>query len=212
MQMSKFEALIEELVTEVAPAKPVPRLFAWLVVAVAIVLMTAAIIVELKLRRDLVSLDYTLPLLWKLLTTAGLGLVLTHVVLSAAQPQYRMRPLQLVPALLAGAAFLVPGIAAWVAKGAPNPALIGYKTCLTTITLLGSIQLCGFLLWLRNGAPTQAKQAGFLAGLASGAWASFAYSLYCGHDQMFYAAAWYTLATMLLGVAGSLIAPRICKW
>jgi hypothetical protein len=212
MQMSKFEALIEELVTEVAPAKPVPRLFAWLGVAVAIVLMVAIIIIKLKLRRDLVSLDYTLPLLWKLLTTAGLCLTLTQLVLSAAQPQYRVRTPQLVPALLVGAAFLLPGLSAWVANGAPNPALVGYKTCITTITLLGSMQLCGFLLWLRNGAPTQAKQAGFLAGLASGASASFAYSLYCGHDQMFYAATWYTLATMLLGVAGSLIAPRLCKW
>jgi hypothetical protein len=56
------------------------------------------------------------------------------------------------------------------------------------------------------------RPAGFLAGIASGAWSSFAYSIYCTHDQLFYAATWYSLATLALGAAGSFLAPRVCKW
>jgi hypothetical protein len=212
MQMSKFENLIEELVTETAPAKPVPRSFLWMSVSGCVALMVAMIILKFSLRSDLATFHFTTPLLWKLLTTAGVGLALTQLVLSAAQPQFRIRPLQLVPALLLGAAFIAPGFVAWVAKGAPNPALVGYGTCLASITVLGLMQLAGFLMWLRHGAPTHAKQAGFIAGLAAGAWASFAYSVFCSHDQMFYAATWYTLATLLLGVVGAVLAPRLCKW
>jgi hypothetical protein len=212
MQMSKFEHLIEELVTEQTLAKPVPRTVVWIGVACSAMLMVAMIILKFKLRSDLAVLDFTMPLLWKLLTTAGIGLALTQLVLSAAQPQYRIRSLQLLPALLLGAAFIVPGFVAWVAKGTPHPALIGYGTCLASITVLGLLQLAGFLIWLRHGAPTHAKQAGFIAGLAAGAWASFAYSVFCSHDQLFYAATWYTLATVFLGIVGALLAPRLCKW
>jgi hypothetical protein len=210
--MSRFENLIEELVTETTPAKPVSRLISWLSIGGCIALMVAMIILKFKARSDLATLHFTLPLLWKLLVTAGIGLALTQLVLSAAQPQFRIRMPQLVPALLLGAAFVAPGFIAWLAKGAPNPALVGYGTCLASITVLGLLQLAGFLLWLRHGASTYAKQAGFIAGLAAGAWASFAYSVFCSHDQMFYAATWYTLATLLLGVVGAVLAPRLCKW
>jgi hypothetical protein len=212
MRMSKFENLIEELVTETTPAKPVPRSFIWISVGCCVALMLAMIILKFSLRSDLAALDFTMPLLWKLLTSAGIGVALTRLVLSAAQPQFRIRTLQLVPALLLVAAFLAPGFVSWIAKGAPNPALVGYGTCLTSITILGLMQLAGFLLWLRHGAPTHAKQAGFIAGLAAGAWASFAYSVFCSHDQLFYAATWYTLATLLLGIVGAALAPRLCKW
>jgi hypothetical protein len=212
MPMSKFDYLIEELVTEQVPSRPVPRSFAWMAIACCAMLMVAMIILKFKLRSDLAMLDFTMPLLWKLLTTVSIGVALTQLVLSSAQPQYRIRSVELLPALLLGGAFIVPGFVAWVAKGAPNPALFGYGTCLVSITVLGLLQLGGFLLWLRHGAPTHAKQAGFIAGLAAGAWASFAYSVFCRHDQLFYAATWYTLATLLLGGVGAFLAPRLCKW
>jgi hypothetical protein len=212
MMMTKFESLIEELVTDMAPAKPMSHALAWVLVAAGAALMLAVVILKLKLRYDLAQFQFTLPLLWKLSTTLGLAAVLTHLVLSAAQPQYRIRSTQLIPALFLACAFVVPGLVAWVADGAPNPALFGYKTCLITISSLGAVQLAGILLWLRQGAPTHAAQAGFLAGIASGGWASFAYSVYCLHDQIFYAATWYTLATLALGGIGALLAPRVCKW
>jgi hypothetical protein len=210
--MRKFESLIEELVTDSMAAPPMSRPLAWLAVGGVAALMIAAMIGIKNLRPDLAALHFTSALIWKLLASLCLALVLTRLVLLAAQPQYRLRLPQLVPALLIGLAFLIVGSASWIERGAPNPALIGYRTCLTMISALGALQLTGLLLWLRHGAPTQARKAGFLAGIASGAWASLAYSLYCAHDQLFYAATWYSLATLALGVLGSFLAPRLCKW
>jgi hypothetical protein len=210
--MTKFEALIDELATDMAPAKPMSQPMAWTLVAAGAVLMLVVVIFKLSLRYDVAQFQFTLPLLWKLVTTLGLAVVLTHLALRAAQPQFRIRATRLIPALFLSGAFVLPGLIAWVAEGAPNPALFGYKTCLVTISSLGGLQLAGILMWLRHGAPTHATQAGFLAGIASGAWASFAYSVYCTHDQIFYAATWYTLATLALGGIGAVLAPRMCKW
>jgi hypothetical protein len=210
--MSKFESLIEDLVTDATPALPMSRNYAWFGVACVAVLLTGVLIAALKLRHDLAALQVTGALIWKLITSLGLAVATTQLVLKAAQPHFRIHATQLVPALFFAAAFLLPGLLSWVSSGAPNPALTDYRICLLTVSALGLLQLGGLMLWLRQGAPTHARQAGFLAGIASGAWASFAYSMHCPHDELFYAATWYTLAALLLGALGRWLAPRLCKW
>jgi hypothetical protein len=210
--MTRIENLIDELVSDGAPRKVMSRLQGWALVGSLALFLIASVVLAYSLRYDLSVISFTLPLAWKMITTALLAVALTHVVLQASQPQYRFYAVRLLPAGLAAAAFFFPALMDWMQGGMPDMALAGFKKCLFTIGGLGLVQLLIVLLWLRHGAVTHAASTGYLAGAASGAWASFSYSFYCGHDEMYYAGTWYTLATLGLSLVGGLIAPRICKW
>jgi hypothetical protein len=210
--MTKIENLIDELVSDASPRKAMSLTHGWILVASVALFMTLSIILSLAMRADLREFSFTMPLVWKLMTTSALALSLTHLVIKSSQPQYRIYAVRLIPAGLALAVFFMPALIEWIAGGMPNPALSSFGKCFLTIAGLGLIQLAVVLLWVRNGAPTHPATTGYLTGAAAGAWASFAYSMHCTHDEMFYAGTWYSAATIALSLFGGLIAPRFCKW
>ena len=210
--MTMRNNLIDDLVQDAEPASPLRVRTGWAMIAVAVVIAVGAILLGLGVRDDIARMSPSGPLLWKFACSLVFAGAVTNLVLRSAQPQFRVRSLGLFPAIAAASAFVLPGILIWLTRGMPSPMLITWDTCLKSTTGLGLAMLGVMLFWLRNGAPTRAKQAGLLAGLASGAWASFAYSMHCGHDELFYAAIWYTLVTGLLGGLGWLLAPRLCRW
>ena len=74
--------------------------------------------------------------------------------------------------------------------------------------LIGTVQT----LWLRRGAPTDIDRAGWLVGLAAGSFGTFAYSLHCPSDSIFYIGVFYSLAVGICALGGRLIVPRLIRW
>jgi hypothetical protein len=115
------------------------------------------------------------------------------------------------------AAMLFPAAAlmqfAWtgdIAQGALAPAIGRY--CLW-ISSLSALLIGGALtLWLRKGAPTAINRAGWLVGLSSGSFGTFAYSLHCPMNNIFYIGLWYSLAVGMAALAGRLIVPKVIRW
>lgn len=67
-------------------------------------------------------------------------------------------------------------------------------------------------LWLRTGAPTALNRAGWLVGLAAGSFGTFAYSLHCPSDSIYYIGLWYSLAVGMSAVVGRLTVPHLIRW
>jgi hypothetical protein len=210
--MTKIENLIDELVSDASPRKAMSLTQGWILIGGIAFCMSLSVVFSYAMRPDLRTFSVTVPLVWKLLTTGVLGLSLTHLVIKSSQPQFRIYAPHLIPAALAVAVFFMPAFTEWISGGMPSPALSSFGKCFFTIAGLGFAQLAIMLLWVRNGASTHPTMAGYIAGAAAGAWASFAYSLHCSHDEMFYAGTWYSAATIGLSLFGGFIAPRICKW
>lgn len=74
--------------------------------------------------------------------------------------------------------------------------------------LIGAVQT----LWLRRGAPTDLNRAGWLVGLAAGSFGTFAYSLHCPSNSIYYVGLFYGSAVGLCAVVGRFVVPRLIKW
>jgi len=74
--------------------------------------------------------------------------------------------------------------------------------------LIGTAQT----LWLQRGAPTNLTRAGWLVGLTAGSFGTFAYSLHCPSNSIYYIGTFYALALGLCAVIGRVIVPRLIKW
>ncbi len=210
--MTRIENLIDELVSDAAPRKATSHLTGWLQVGLTTAAMIMIVVFSYRVRPEISGFTMSWILFWKLFSCSFIGTVLTYLALRSAQPQFRLSTYRFVLPVLAIATFLLPALSNWVSAGIPNPALVGFKHCLSFIVGLGAVQLTVLLMWIRHGATTNPHVSGIIAGGAAGAWASFAYSMYCAHNEAFYAGTWYTLATLLLAAIGGYLAPRVCKW
>ena len=87
-----------------------------------------------------------------------------------------------------------------------------FWTCLAAVTV-ASVPVFAGLTWAFNLlAPTNARLAGFLVGLASGAAGAVAYAFYCPELSPAFLLATYTLAMLVPALAGSLAGPRLLRW
>ena len=116
-----------------------------------------------------------------------------------------------------GAALLFPASAAvlMIYEGTmPLEALPGPMPlyCLG-LSLAASVVIgTGLTLWLRRGASVALERAGWLVGLAAGAFGTFAYSCHCSSDSLHFIGIWYSLAVAMAAGLGRLIVPHLIRW
>ena len=67
-------------------------------------------------------------------------------------------------------------------------------------------------LWLRHGAPTSPERTSWLVGMAAGSFGTFAYSLHCPSDTVYYAGLWYSLVVLMCAGAARILVPRFIRW
>jgi hypothetical protein len=93
-----------------------------------------------------------------------------------------------------------------VVQSANGPWCLGIST--------GGAIMIGAMLtfWLRRGAPINANRTGWLVGLAAGSFGTFAYSLHCPSDTVYYIGLWYSSAVGLCAALGRLIVPYLIRW
>ncbi len=88
----------------------------------------------------------------------------------------------------------------------------GIVTCLTLVPALAALPLVASLTILRRGATTEPMAAGALAGLASAGLAILAYGLFCNEDSPLFVATWYSLAALIVGLAGATLGRAMLRW
>lgn len=104
----------------------------------------------------------------------------------------------------------------WVLTPAPErlDLLLGQSwfSCPWRVALL-SLPALGLLLWaLRAWAPTQARRAGAMAGLAAGAAGALGYALHCPEWSPLFVLVWYGLGMLLPAALGGWLGPRVLRW
>lgn len=213
MRMSglQLDAMIDEL-TPVRRIAPMRGLAIALGVAAAVTLAVAA---GVGLRPDVAAWrpDEMVVLRGGALLLLGIATIAT--VAASARPAIGPQRTGWRWALAAMALFPLSSLALLIGGEAFPAAVLTAETaryCIG-ISVGGGLAIGGALtLWLRQGAVTDLRRAGWLVGLGAGAFGTFAYSLHCPSDSVHYIALWYSLALALCAAIGRLAVPRLLRW
>jgi hypothetical protein len=148
------------------------------------------------------------------LSVAGLA---TPFLLSSARPGFagltRAVP-ALIPFLVVDAAAVAalvshPYLWSEMLRGATS---VSPARCLVCILTFAGIPLIALTHVLREGAPTQPKACGALAGTVAGGVGAAVYAFTCASDSFPFIAAWFGAAIALCAFIGALLGARLFRW
>jgi hypothetical protein len=174
-----------------------------------------AFFATLGFRHDIDSAMHTTRFLFKFLVTLSLAAAAIAVVWRIGRPGV---PLALqswalvVPVVLLLAAvaieMMVMPEADWSAR------MIGrnWMHCLMAIPAFSIPTLAALLYVLRESAPSNPALAGAVAGLVSAGVAATYYASNCTDDSPMFVATWYTLAVLIVTLAGAALGRRLLQW
>ena len=179
-------------------------------------LLVAAVYLPLHgLRTDIVSLDWSLRIIFKLAVplaaAVAAGALALDLVRPGVPPRRRLAWLAVVVvALVAGAAteLAVLPMSEWWSRMVGRNAL----RCLATVPFLSALPLAAALAVLSRGAPPSPAAAGASAGLAAGAAGALVYALVCPDDSPLFLALWYGIAVAAITGLGALAGRRFLRW
>ncbi|RAI40257.1 NrsF family protein [Rhodoplanes roseus] len=183
--------------------------------AVGLVGTLALFVVVLGLRPDIGAAAQTVRFVLKPVEMGLFAALGGLLAIRLAQPGSSTRGL--VAGLAVAAGLLAAGVvgelvavpaADWGARLVGSNAAV----CLASIPLLAAPLLAATLWALRRGAPLHPARAGAAAGLFSATAGATLYGLHCPDDSPFFVAAWYSLATAVVVVAGALAGRRWLRW
>jgi len=206
---------IDDLVVSLAPVRRVRKRTGLLVVAAATLLAIALSAPVFGLRPDLAAMN---PAEIVLLRSGALlltGIAAALAVTASASPGVGSRREGWRWAL--GAMLLFPAASGLlILGGAPYPleilAASSVPYCIG-ISLSSALAIGGLLTaWLRRGAVTELRRAGWLTGLAAGALGTFVYNLGCPSNSVHYVALWYGISVGSAALAGRLMVPPLLRW
>lgn len=207
--------LVDNLVTDLRPVRVNRAGHGLVLVLVSLLIASGVTITVFGVRGDIMTLDPNPMVLLRGGTLLILGLATTLAALSAAKPAVGARQdgwlWALAPAMLfpIGALMMTLFIGG-MPDNALRPDIARYCLgigCASALLIGGALTL-----WLRQGAVTSLARAGWLTGLAAGSFGTFAYSLHCPMNTIWFIGLWYSLAVGIAAVAGRLIVPRVIRW
>lgn len=209
----KTDDLIAALAADAAAPRPRRTVHLGLLPVLGAVLAVIAVLTGLGVRADIATAATGWRFLLKIalaLTLAGLAL---WQVLGLYRPEFRPRPLVLLP-VLAGLGGAVLAELLLLPADAWRPRLVGgtAAVCVVAIPLLALAPLAALLHALRRGAPSSPTAAGTMAGIAAAAIAISAYALHCIEDSPLFVAVWYTLGALIVVALGALLGRLLLRW
>lgn len=206
---------IDQLVAELEPVRPLRARAGMAVVTVAVLAMIALTAPVFGLRPDVARLA---PRDIVLLRSGALllaGFAAAWAVVRSASPGVGARRDGWRWALAAAALFPLTSLAL-VLGGTPFPMAVVRASsapwCLGISLLSAAAIGTALTAWLKRGAVTELRRAGWLTGIASGALGTFVYNLGCPSGSVHYAALWYTLAVGIAALAGRCVVPGVLRW
>jgi hypothetical protein len=206
------DLLIDRLVSDLVPVKPLRVSRFWLLVAGGLVLSVVLMVARLGMRPEIAVVALTPVMFWKLAATLLLGITLSLLVLRHGRPGGKATHVDVMLVLLALALFWMPGITGLLWSNGAGVFGESFTGCLKFVSLAALVPLAGFLIWLRRAAPVYPLRAGALAGCAAGAFGGFAFAWYCPHDAYQYVSFYYSLPALWLSAIGAVATRILCKW
>jgi hypothetical protein len=210
----KTDDFIRSLAIDSTP----PWRFRWLMmigVAASVAVAAALFFAFIGFRADIAQAMESVRFLFKFVVTIALAATAIRAVIGLGRPGdrvvSRIMALGLVPLLVLAS---VAAELLSVPRDLWMPRLIGHNArfCLTLIPLLATGPLICLLAVLRKGAPSNPGLAGGVAGLAaSGIGATF-YAANCNDDSPLFVMTWYTVAILVVTLAGYLIGRKLLRW
>jgi hypothetical protein len=179
------------------------------------VIAGAIFLFGIGIRPDVMQAVETIRYLFKFVVTLALAVTATGLILHLVRPGVPLGAWRW--ALLAAPILLAVSVALemmampmsswgarWIGTNAPY--------CMTYIPLMALGPLALLLLALRQGAPRRPGLAGAVAGLVASGIAATFYAAHCPDDSPFFVATWYTLATGIVVLIGTLAGRRWLRW
>lgn len=206
--------LIERLASDLKPVRPMA--LQRLLLGAVLLSGVAAIVAMLALlgmRPDMADASVTMIYWTKFIYTLALALLGLAATIVLARPDGRTRWPWL--AGLALLALLVIGAVVQMARAEDMmPMIMGtsIQRALTFVPIFALPVLLASLYALRRLAPRSPTLAGFAAGIMSGATSAWIYAFACTETGMMFLALWYTLAILLVGLAGALLGRFLLRW
>jgi hypothetical protein len=208
----KTDKLIDMLSTNLEPVKrgQVGKTLAWAIVAGGAAAF-CAMLATVGLRTEPSPISLALKLLFTV-SLIGIGATLLDRLVRPGQDGRRLLAMTFVP-------FVVIVLAAAAALLLEQPMASGkmilgmnWATCLFCIPLFAVTPFVVLIWVLRQGAPTDLKRTGAIAGLVAGALGATAYAFHCADDSIPFIAIWCGVMVALCAFIGALLGPRLLRW
>lgn len=206
---------IEALIADLQPVRPVNPSGGILLVMATVVVVVAVIVAMLGMRPDVVAGKPHPMVMMREGMMLVLGFAALAAVVASARPGVGQYSTGWRWALAAASLFPLTSIVLSVTgDGMPPAVLFDVDGPICLAYSAGGALLIGtsLTLWLRQGAPTALNRIGWLVGLASGSFGTFAYGLHCESVTVFYVGLWYTCAITLCALIGRLVVPHLIRW
>jgi hypothetical protein len=212
----KTDRLIDMLSTNLEPVKhgQVWKTLAGALV-IGVVAAFCAMLATVGLRNNLADGSYFSFLALKLLFTLsliGTGAALLIRLMRPGQDGRELLAVIFLP-------FLALGLAGIVSLALGHSAAWGsmifgtqWAVSLFCIPLFAVVPFAALIWALGNGAPTNLKRAGAIAGLVAGALGAAAYAFHCPDDSLPFIAIWYGAPIVLCAFIGAKLGPRLLRW
>ena len=207
--------LIDDLVADMAPVRPVPLARLGALVALVVAVQGAVAFALGEVRGDLATGAPPAILVWRILASAALAAMGVAMALRLRSPT-RTPDGWPAAALAVALAAIAAGWALDLTYPSPllpvaRVRLLTGLHCIAVVTLNGLPVLAVLVVLLRRGATVRPEAAATGAGLAAAASGGFVWALACPIDDPAYATLWYAAAFVLITGAARLWLPRIVR-
>jgi hypothetical protein len=209
------DALIAELVDGLQPVRPLRFGEGMLLALAAAGVTAAAVLGAYGLRAD-VAAGLVDPM--HLVTSGlflGLALASTVTVVMMGRPQVGTDHSGWRWAAAMAGLLPVAGVIVAAVRGTPvftAESMAEVRECLEIGSVSALLVFAMLVLWLRRGAPTAPDRAGLVAGIASGAFGIFTFSLHCPANDIVHIGIWHSAVVLAMGLAGRMLVPHLIKW
>ena len=211
----KNDSLIEALVADLRPVKPLSFGLGMLAAAAGAALALAGVSIFAGLRADFLIGPHDPVFLISTGIFLMLGIAASVAVVGMSRPQVGSEHGGWVWAAAMAALLPLTAIVVWLFR--PADSMSGNFVDHGTACLLAG---CGFgifvgaalTFWLRRGAPTSAALAGLLTGIAAGSLGTFAFSLHCTYNDIVHIGLWHGAVVAVSAAVGRLIIPTLVRW
>jgi hypothetical protein len=209
------DALIAELVDGLEPVRPL-RFGEGLLMALAAAGVTVVAVLGVYGLRPDAAAGLVDPM--HLVTTGlflGLALAATVAVVMMGRPQVGSdhtgwRWAAAMAGLLPLAGVIVAAVRGTPVFSSENMAEV--RECLEVGIGSSLLVFAMLVLWLRRGAPTAPDRAGLVAGIASGAFGIFTFSLHCPANDIVHIGIWHSTVVLVMGLVGRTLVPQLIRW
>lgn len=209
------DTLINALVDDLEPVRPLHRIEGGALVAVAAVLTVLLVLVVNGLADNVRTGTVSAMFLLANGLLLMLGVAASASTIAMASPRVGNRHDGTVWAIAMAGVFPAVAVIMLAVHGPDAPHLLdaaGSWHCFAEATLASLLIAGALLVWLRRGAPVSPERAGLHLGIGATALGTAVCGLSCPVDTIYHLGVWHALPVMLGGLAGRFLVPRLLRW